>query len=153
MIARFTQSCLVAFLWVLFTSYVVAWPFVVQVPGVRHHLRPSEMPAPYASPSSTNPSRSVPLEPGKIPVVMQGYSVNLFSNHPRHARWMTVAPSGEVFVAESGIGRISLLADEDNDGVAERYSVFAENHSQPHGLAVVGNYLYVADISRVWRYT
>ena len=118
----------------------------------RHHLRPADMPLPFATPSSANPSKSVPLAPGKTPVVSSGYKVNLFSDKPRHARWMTVAPSGEVFLAETGTGRISVLADKDGDGVAEQYSVFAEYHSRPHGLAVVGDHLYVADTSRVWRY-
>ena len=49
---------------------------------------------------------------------------------------MTVAPSGEVFLAETGTGRISVLADKDGDGVAEQYSVFAEDHSRPHGLSM-----------------
>jgi glucose/arabinose dehydrogenase len=123
-----------------------------QVPGTRHHVRPADMPLPFATPSSANPSRSVPIEPGITPVVLSGYKVNLFSDQPRHARWMTVAPSGEVFLAETGTGRISVLVDKDGDGVAEQYSVFAEDHSRPHGLAIVGDHLYVADTSRVWRY-
>ena len=123
-----------------------------QIPGTRHHVRPADMPLPFATPSAANPSKSVPLEPGKTPVVSSGYKVNLFSDKPRHARWMTVAPSGEVFLAETGTGRISVLADKDGDGVAEQYAVFAEDHSRPHGLAVVGDHLYVADTSRVWRY-
>ncbi len=135
-----------------FVATSAAAQIASQVPGTRHHIRPADMPLPFASPSSANPSRSVPLTPGKMPVAQSGYKVNLFSDRPRHARWMTVAPSGEVFVAESGVGRVSLLADEDGDGVAERYSVFAEDHSRPHGLAVVGEHLYVADTRRVWRY-
>ncbi len=139
----------------LFSVFVVgstAAQGVSQLPGARHHIKPADMPPPFASPSSANPSRSVPLAPGRIPVVQAGYKVNLFSDRPRHARWLTVAPSGEVFLAESGAGRVSLLADEDGDGVAEHYSVFAEDHSRPHGMAVVGEYLYVADTRRVWRY-
>ncbi len=143
---------LTTFILVVFSGYAAALP-VKQVPGTQHHLRPVDLPAPFASPSSTNPSRSVLLKPGKTPVVMEGYRINLFSDRPSHARWMAVAPSGEVFLAESRIGRVSLLADEDNDGIAERYSVFSRNHSWPHGLAVVGEYLYVADTKRVWRYT
>ena len=125
---------------------------VSQAPGTRHHIRPADMPPPFASPSSSNPSRPVSLAPGRAPVAQAGYKVNLFSDRPRHARWMTVAPTGEVFLAETGVGRVSLLVDENGDGIAERFSVFAEDHSRPHGLAVVGEYLYVADTRRVWRY-
>lgn len=130
----------------------VAAQIASQVPGTRHHVRPADMPLPFATPSAANPSKSVPLAPGKTPTVLSGYKVNLFSDRPRHARWMTVAPSGEVFLAETGAGTISVLADKDGDGVAEQYSVFADDHSRPHGLAVVGDHLYVADTRRVWRY-
>ena len=43
-----------------------------QIPGTRHHLRPADMPLPFATPSSANPSKSVPLAPGKHPLFQVG---------------------------------------------------------------------------------
>jgi glucose/arabinose dehydrogenase len=84
--------------------------------------------------------------------VPPGFRVNVFADGLAHARWMTVAPGGDVFLAESGAGRVTLLRDADGDGTAELEVPFAAGLERPHGLAVRPGWLYVADTERVWRY-
>ena len=86
------------------------------------------------------------------PVAPAGYRVTLFAEGFSHARWLAVAPSGEVFLAEPRAGKVTLLIDSNRDGRADKRFAFAANHETPHGLAVRGRYLYVADLEGVWRY-
>ncbi|MBT8045288.1 MAG: heme-binding protein, partial [Verrucomicrobiae bacterium] len=64
---------------------------------------------------------------------------------------LCVAPTGEVYVGVdlngslgkgAGKGRIMRLVDTDNDGQADKHSVFAELDN-PRGLIAVGHKLYV----------
>ncbi|MDP6390350.1 MAG: PQQ-dependent sugar dehydrogenase [Alphaproteobacteria bacterium] len=121
-------------------------------PGQRFHVKPADMPRPYATRSASNSSRQVLRKPGQTPVAPAGYKVNLFADGLDFARWLAVAPSGEVFLAEPRRGRVILLVDSNGDGVADRRSEFAGGHDAPHGLAVRLGAVYVADLAGVWRY-
>ena len=48
--------------------------------------------------------------------------------------------------------RISILRDNDGDGVAETQAVFLEGLRQPFGMALVGDNLYVANTDSVVRF-
>ncbi|MGD8808939.1 MAG: PQQ-dependent sugar dehydrogenase [Gammaproteobacteria bacterium] len=86
------------------------------------------------------------------PIVPPEYRVNLFADNLDHARWLAVAETGEVFLAEPRAGKVTLLVDSDGDGRADRRSTFASGLDSPHGLALHGNHVYVADLEGVWRY-
>lgn len=60
-------------------------------------------------------------------------------------------------MAKAGAGvpsanRITLLRDQDGDGVAETRSVFLEGLNSPFGMTLVGKSLYVANTDAVMRY-
>ena len=120
-------------------------------PGQRFHVKPADMPAPFITPSASNGSQVVARRPGQTPVAPPGFKVNVFANKLNHARWMTVAPSGEVFLAQSRIDEVTLLVDTDGDGRADDVSAYAEGFDTPHGLALRNGYLYIADLQGVWR--
>jgi glucose/arabinose dehydrogenase len=122
-----------------------------QEPGARDSVDAGKLPLPYATDSPANMPRVVdrPLQvPLKVP---PGFLVNAFADGLDEPRWMTVAPNGDVFLAEPRAGRVLLLRDENGDGRAEMVVTFAEGFRRPHGLAIQGNALYVADIDAVWR--
>lgn len=121
-------------------------------PGHRFEVRPADMPRPYATRSVGNRPSTVAPGPSTKPDVPDGFSVNRFAENLANPRWMTVAEDGEVFLAEPRAGRVSLLIDRDGDGTAEKHHVFVTGLSRPHGLALRGGYLYVADLKRVWRF-
>ncbi len=122
-------------------------------PGTRFTVRVQDLPPPYATPSVANPPRRIsrPAEAGLS--VPSGFAANLFAERLSHPRWLAVAANGDVFLAESAIGRITLLRDADGDGRAERVETFAEGFSRPHGMAFHAGHLYIADTERVWRIT
>lgn len=113
---------------------------------------------------------------GGKPVAAPGTQVVAFAEGLDHPRWLYVLPNGDVLVAESngpakessglrdwvsqkvmsraGAGvpsanRITLLRDENRDGIAETRSVLLENLNSPFGITLVDNTLYVADTDRL----
>lgn len=122
------------------------------VVGERFEVRVEDLPAPYASESARNSPRRVARPPGATLRVPPGFRATIFAAGLDHARWMTVAANGDVFLAQPNAGRITLLRDADGGGEAELIVTFARGLDRPHGLAIAGDYLYVADARRVWRY-
>lgn len=120
-------------------------------PGQKFHLRPRDLPAPFVSPSTSNPADHVARKPGQTPIAPLGYEVSVFAKGLDHARWMAVAPSGEVFLAQPRIDEVTLLVDGDGDGKADQIVPFATGFDTPHGLALHGGYLYIADLRGIWR--
>jgi len=109
-----------------------------------------------------------------------GLAVNAFARGLVHPRWLLVLPNGDVLVAETngpagksgitgikgkvmgavmkkaGAGvpspeRITVLRDADGDGVAETQGVFLAGLHSPFGMALVGDWLYVANADELVR--
>lgn len=120
-------------------------------PGQPFHLRFEDLPAPAPATGSRNPPDVVARQETDHLRVPPGFSVNLFAEGLDHPRWMTIAPNGDVLLAETREGRITLLRDADGDGVAELRETFASGYQRPHGMAFHDGDLYVADLQAVWR--
>ncbi len=116
---------------------------------------------------------------GQKPVAPAGFTVTAFASALDHPRWLHVLPNGDVLVAETNgpakkpkglrawvqskvmakagakapsANRISLLRDEDGDGVAETKTTFLENLNSPFGMALIGDNFYVANTDAVVRF-
>ena len=105
-------------------------------PGSRIEIKPADLPPPYATPSARNRSQPLARRDGRMPRVPAGFAVNIFAEGFEHARWLAVAPNGDVFLAEPRAGHIRLLRDADGDGRAEVNRVFVAGFQRPHGMAV-----------------
>lgn len=121
------------------------------VPGTRYDIRLDALPQPFATPSVVNFPSKVDRPADALPQVPPGFRVTIFADGLDHPRWMAIAPNGDVFLAESNDGKISLLRDSNGDGRADEVSTFAKGFSRPHGLAVVEGALLVGDVSAIWR--
>jgi glucose/arabinose dehydrogenase len=116
---------------------------------------------------------------GQTPSAAQGLQVQAFATGLDHPRWLEVLPNGDVLVAETnaperpadkpkGIrgffqggamkkagataptaNRITLLRDQDGDGVAETKSVFLTGLHSPFGMALANGKLYIANTDAV----
>jgi glucose/arabinose dehydrogenase len=122
-----------------------------QPPGQRLEVRPSDMPAPYATPSVSNSSVDVPRPPGANLRLPPGFRSNIFADNLRHPRWLMVAANGDVLLAESRAGRVTLLRDTDGDGHAETRTTLIGGLDRPHGLAVQRGHLYIGEPRRIIR--
>src|ERR1700682_5020315 len=75
------------------------------------HGKKPVLPAPYATKSSANsPSKVSPPE-GFVPTVPAGFKINVFATGFKRPRWLTVAPNGDIFLADTGAGEIVVLRD------------------------------------------
>jgi glucose/arabinose dehydrogenase len=110
----------------------------------------SNLPPPYATPASAERSKAVPMPPNPTLELPPGFAVDIFASGLDNARWMTVAANGDVLLAESQAGKITLLRDADGDGKAELKTTFADGFKLPHGLAIHGDTLYVGAEDGVW---
>lgn len=120
-------------------------------PLLQHHvIRIEDLPKPYATPSSGNPP-IVMRRPADAKLhVPPGFHVSLFAADLDNPRNMALAPNGDVFVAETAAGRVTILRPAPNGTVASRF-VFARDLDQPFGLAFHGDSLYVGDTGAVIR--
>ena len=122
-------------------------------PGTRRLIRPQDLPAPDLAKSVRNVVRTVHRTDQK-PIVPNGFEVNLFASGLSGPRIIRTAPNGDVFVAESEAGRISVLRA--NSSGAARASVFASSLTYPFGIAFYPpgaepQWVYVGDTDAVLR--
>jgi glucose/arabinose dehydrogenase len=137
------------------TAALGGWPSAA--PGVRYHIGPSDLPTP---PAGTDPEKSVGqpakvVQPpqGALPKVPDGFAVQAFASGFKRPRTLRVAPNGDVFLSESGAGRVLVFRA---GGVAAKPEVFAEGLDRPYGIVFQPptdpRYVYVAAANQVVRY-
>lgn len=120
-------------------------------PGDGISVRLGDLPAPHATPGVANPPRVVARPAAATLHVPPGFQAQLFAEGLTQARWLAVAPNGDIFVAEPAAGRITLLRDSRGSGRADLATSFAEGFNRPLGMAFRPGFLYVADVDAVWR--
>ncbi len=139
-----------------------------------------KLPAPFATKSVAKYSNVIGWEDGRKPKAPEGFSVTNYAGDFQNPRWLYVLPNGDVLVAQSnsnysiakqigakiiGAGAskdltksadiITLLRDADNNGIPEiRETFLTENEglSQPFGMLLLNDWLYVANTDGVIRY-
>ena len=130
-------------------------------PGVLHHIRPSDLPAPTVTTSDpeasiAEPAEVIPPPPGATPRVPEGFTVSVFASGLDQPRRVRVAPNGDVFVSESGSGRVLVFPARETGLGAGTPRVFAENLDRPFGIVFLPpadpEYVYVAAANQVVRY-
>ena len=123
-------------------------------PGVWRHVRPGDLPAPYATPSAANRALVDDRPEGAMPKAPPGYKVELWASGLQNPRTLRTAPNGDVFVAETSANRVSVLRPGP-DGKVQK-SVFASGLNQPFGIAfhpaANPQWVYVANTDSVVRF-
>ena len=122
-----------------------------QVPGTKLKVDLAALAKPGDTPSKANSSRAVPKPADATLNVPAGFVVNIFAEKLSNARNMMVAANGDVFLAESRAGKITLLRDADSDGKAEIIATFADGFKNPYGIAFGKDAVYIGDNDGVWR--
>lgn len=118
-------------------------------------INAKDLPKPYASDSARRNSKVVaPPKDAKLSMP-KGFKIDVFAEgNFQNPRWMTLAPNGDVFLADSRANSVIILRDKNKDGkiAADERFVFAENLAQPFGMAFNGDYFYVANTDAVVRF-
>ena len=126
-------------------------------PGVTRLIRPGDLAAPYATRSRSNGPGVVARPAGAVPKVPAGAEAAVFATGLQSPRILRPAPNGDIFVSESGGGRIQVLRPTADSRAPAVSQVFADGLDQPFGLAFwppgpEPRFLYVGETGRVVRY-
>ncbi len=126
-------------------------------PGVSFLIRPSDLPAPYATHSASNSPSVLTAGTGAMPRVPPGFTVQRFASGLENPRMIRVAPNGDIFVAESSAGRVRVMRAADGANRPERNQVFASGLELPFGIAFYPpgpnpSWVYVATLNSVVRF-
>jgi len=112
-----------------------------------------DLPAPFATRSSGNPPEATKPPAGFLPKVPPGFSVNVFATGFKEPRFLATAPNGDIFLADSGVGKIYILRDPGHTGGAQQREEFASGLNRPFGIGFHEGYVYVGDTDAVLRFT
>ena len=123
-------------------------------PGIRRLIKPQDLPAPDLARSASNSVRTVHRTVQK-PIVPNGFEVNLFTAGLSGPRIIRTAPNGDVFVAESGAGRIRVIRP--GGAQAALPATFASGLTYPFGIAFYPpgpnpGWVYVGNTDSVVRF-
>ena len=122
------------------------------VPAQVTHGQKPKLPAPFATNSAGNGPDKVKPPAGFLPTVPPGFRLNVFAANFKRPRWLTVAPNGDIFLADTGAGEIVVLRDPQHTGGAQEREVFAEGMKRPFGIAFREDYVYVGNMNEVVRF-
>ena len=131
--------------------------WTTDTPGVRRRITVDDLPKPYDTESVDNGPRMVPQPEGAWPKAPAGFKVERYVAGLNNPREIVTAPNGDLFIAESGPGRIRILRGRDADGKPETNEVFATGLHQPFGIAFYPpgpdpQFVYIGDTDFVVRF-
>ncbi|MDH5610682.1 MAG: sorbosone dehydrogenase family protein [Cyclobacteriaceae bacterium] len=82
----------------------------------------------------------------------EGFSIEIFGRVD-NARSMAMSPNGTLFVGNRGEGGVYAVRDINGDyKIDERYQI-AKDLTMPNGVAFKDGDLYVAEVSKLWKYS
>lgn len=130
--------------------------FQRDAPGVWHKITVGDLPKPFASESARNFPKLAEHSDGTMPKVLPGFQVSVFAQGFKQPREMKLAPNGDIFLAESGAGRIHVLRSN-GPGKPPTDAVFAEVAERPFGISFFPagphpKYVYIASMNEVVRF-
>jgi glucose/arabinose dehydrogenase len=91
----------------------------------------------------------LPLDKIKLP---PGFKIEVYANDLPNARSMDLSPSGTLFVGTRDEGDVYAVKDQNGDYKADKKWIIAEGLNQPNGVALKDGDLYLAEISRIWKF-
>src|ERR1700759_1415218 len=103
-------------------------------PGITRLIKPGDLQKPGATPSVSNGSHVVARPASAVPQVPDGFRIALFAEGLSGPREMRVAPNGDIFIAETGPGRIRVLRAADGEAKPNANEIYASGLTGPFGI-------------------
>jgi glucose/arabinose dehydrogenase len=122
-----------------------------QTVGVTHGQKPN-LPTPFVTKSAANAPDTIQPPAGFLPTVPTGFQINVFAKDFKRPRLLTVAPNGDIFLAETGANQIVILRDPNHTGGAQERAIFATGTTRVFGIAFHDDYVYVGNMSSLVRF-
>src|SRR5713101_7000980 len=126
-------------------------------PGAIRHITLRDLPAPFATPSSSDGPKVVARPEKAWPKAPKGFKVELYATGLNNPRLMRTAPNGDIFLAETNGGDIKVFRGLTPDDKAQQVQVFATGLNTPFGIAFYPlgpdpQWVYVANMDSVVRF-
>ena len=112
----------------------------------------AKLPAPYATPTVTNPPKVVGRPSDAQLKVPQGFEIEEYATDFNTPRFMYTGPSGEILVSDSSAGTVYVLVDKNKSYKNPERKQLLTGLDRPYGLAIWKDYLYVGEPTSVKRY-
>jgi glucose/arabinose dehydrogenase len=129
-------------------AFLVAIPAAAQV---TYGKKPN-LPAPFLTKSAGNGPEGSKPPAGFLPKALSGFEVSVYAKDFPGPRFMAVAPDGDIFVADTGAGKIEILRDPQHGGGTPQREFFADHLNRPFGIAFHDDYVYVGNTNAVVRF-
>ena len=97
----------------------------------------------------TEYSKTLPLEKIKLPA---GFKIEVFAEVD-NARSMVMSPSGILYIGNRNGDKVYAVKDTDGDFKADKKWTIASGLNMPNGVAFKDGDLYVAEVSRILKYS
>lgn len=97
----------------------------------------------------TEYSKTLPLEKIKLPA---GFKIEVFAEVD-NARSMAMSPSGVLYIGNRNGDKVYAVKDTDGDFKADKKWTIASGLNMPNGVAFKDDDLYVAEVSRILKYS
>ena len=147
-----------------------------QHPGVRHKITLADLPQPDPAEAVNNGPEVIPRPDNAWPTAPPGFKVTLYAggdSKPLERRDATehmhlsggtfteprlirTAPNGDLFLADSGAGKIIVMRGLTPDGKAAHLETFASNLDHPFGIAFYPaenpRYIYIGNATTIQRF-
>lgn len=85
------------------------------------------------------------------PQTIAGFQISRTASNLGEISAMALAKDGTIFTADETKGRITRLSDRGQDGQIDTTRVIASGLTAPSGIAVIDNWVYIADATAIWR--
>jgi glucose/arabinose dehydrogenase len=131
--------------------------FRFEQPGKVRKITAQDLPVPYVTTSASNGPRLVARPRDAWPKAPAGFTVQQYVTGLDNPRLLRTAPNGDVFLAESGRGKIKVFRGITSDGEPQQVSVFVTGLNQPYGIGFFPpgdnpDWVYIGNTDSVVRF-
>ncbi|MDI9356723.1 MAG: sorbosone dehydrogenase family protein [Chitinophagaceae bacterium] len=85
-------------------------------------------------------------------ILPKGFTISVYAQNVVNARSMVMGTNGMLFVGSRDEGKVYGLKDTDGDFIVDTQYTIATGLKMPNGVAFKDGSLYVAEVSKLWRY-
>src|SRR5260370_636716 len=116
------------------------------------HGKKTMLPVLFAINSAGIGPRSSERPAGFLPTFPAGFRLNVYAADFKRPRWLTVAPNGDIFLADTGAGEIIVMRDPQHTGAAQQREIFVSGMKRPFGIAFREDYVYAGNMNELVRF-
>jgi glucose/arabinose dehydrogenase len=125
-------------------------------PGVTRMITAADIDGPNVTESASNGPGPVARPDDAMPLVPEGFKIELVKEGMTNPRKIEFAPNGDLFVSDSESGEVHVFRFAEGKATPTQEGVFVEKLNQPYGIAFYPadkpEWVYVAESDGLKRY-